>query len=788
VKAKQIANVLKMKTFLFLWLSLITLLVIFLAFFVLRVRLFPTVAVNEAPLTASLLNDESFNELSLSIPPMIEPPSAQAPSSEMPVREPPTMLQVEATLAMMRLSFAEGSAFLPILYRLPVELAVEAYYAGEIEAAIQLLSAPGAGLDQKRQLVILYWELGENARAANLLEDLLREPHLTMALRDELQMSLFFTRVLSANYADAAAMRGTLQPVLQRMNNRLRAEFYFYNALVYHEMGDLTNAEEYYRRSLDIYSWRAIAWYRLGTILLNRANGDEEILEEAEAAFMASWDQDRALTPAMLPVARFLAERGQWIQARNLLITANERRPDDPEISASLADALRRIGPPGDGSYFIRRQITVIPPRVTPAPITPGEGIMRIGLNENRHLLSVKAGGDFTIYNAETREVLYNGTARTQFWVEWDRQYSLFLRDANNRIMLTSSVPVVLELHSNEDTSIVAGVVTGAPGLNRTYRGHLEFRPGPTGITAVSIVTMGDYLYGVVPAEIPPRWPREVLYVQAIISRSYAIAQRGMFAYRGFDIWNTARSQTYMGVGIEDYRSNSAVDATRGIVLVGESNEPLMAFYSANHGGHSEDAMVMWGFEAYMQAVQDPLLPPRNAPLPPDALFRWIQLSPATYSNAPGYFFPNTYRWERWVSPEEIRRRLIEDTRVGQDPGEIHRIITRGRGISGRIVELEVQGSEGNVRVRGNPIWFTMGGLRSSLFTIRTKMAADGSVQHFVFQGAGYGHGIGLDQHAAAAKAGAGMSAGEILHHFYPRATVRMLDPYVSEENPLAAM
>ncbi|MCL2380868.1 MAG: SpoIID/LytB domain-containing protein [Treponema sp.] len=710
------------------------------------------------------------------------------------VNEAPPSALMEAELEAIPSSFVE-SFFLPYYgqdydqdyVREAYDSPVEAYYAGRIEEAMRLLSVPGMGLAQKYQLVVLHWELGENAEAANLLEELLRDPRLTLAQRDELQLELFITRVLSGSYAQAASLRNAMEPALQRMNRRRRAEIYFYIGWVYHETGDLENAEEFFRQSLEIYEWRALAWYRLGTILLGRdsdGDSDSEEGEEtwgAEEAFQTAWNKDGALTPALLPLARLLADRGEWMRSRNLLITANERRPDDPEIREALADALRRIGPPGDGLQFVRRHITDAPPRVTPAPITPGEGIMRIGLAENRQLVSVKAGGDFTIRNAETGEVLYNGEALRQFWVAWDREQSLFIHDRENRVLLTSSVPVVYELHSPEDTSIVSGVVTWAMSINRTYRGKLEFRPGPEGITVVSIVNMGDYLYGVIPAELPTSWPREIQYAQAIAARSYAIAYRGTFAYRGFDIWNTARSQTYMGVGIENANSSSAVDATRGIILVGETGEPLAAYYSANHGGHSEDSLVMWGYEMYMQAVQDPQLPPRSSPLPPDALFRWIRDAPATYSNVFGFFFPNTYRWERWVSPEEIRRRLILDNRVGQDPGEIHRIITRGRGISGRVIELEVQGSEGSVHVRGNPIWFTMGGLRSSLFTIRYKMAADGGIQYFVFQGAGYGHGIGMDQHAAAAMASAGMTAVEILHHFYPRAALRQLDPSLQE-------
>ena len=644
---------------------------------------------------------------------------------------------------------------------------VEAYYAGRIEEAILSLSGPGRSPDQKFQLVALYWEMGENARAADLLEELLSDPSLSADEREDLYLELFITRVLMGSYAMAAALRESLEPILSGMDRRRLARFYFYNAWVYHETGDPENAERYFRRSLGLYRWRAVAQYRLGTIL---QDGNPAA---AEAAFQAAWNQDRAFTRVIPPLARLLADRGQWERARDLLVVANARHPDDPEIGSALAQALHHAGPQADAVQVARGRIGAIPPRVTPAQITPGEGTMRVGLGENRRLVSVRAGGGFSIRDAATGRILHNGAAREQFWIEWRENGTLVAFGADDGILFDSSAPVLHELHSDHDTSIVVGAVAGQG--TRTFRGALEFQPRAGGLTVINVVNMGDYLYGVVPAELPASWPMEALKAQAIIARSYAIAYRGTFAERGFDIWGDARSQAYGGVGGEHPRSTAAVDATRGMILVGESGEPLAAYYSANHGGHSEDSLVMWGRDAYMQAVSDRMLPPRVSPLPPGDLFRWIREEPATYSNIPGFFFANTYRWERWISPDEIRRRLIADWRVRQDPGEIRRIVSRGRGISGRIVELEVQGSEGTVRVRGDAIWFTMGGLRSSLFTIRSKRDPDGRVRYFVFQGAGYGHGMGMDQHAAAGKAGRGMSAQEILLHFYPRASLRQL-------------
>ena len=648
---------------------------------------------------------------------------------------------------------------------------IEAYYAGCIEEAMRMLSGSRAKPEQKRQLVTLLWEIGENDAAANLLEDLIKDNRLSEGERNYLLPELFITYVLVGDYSRAAALRKNVEPIIQESDNRKIAEYYFYDAWVYHEMGDLEKAEALYRRSVAMYKWRALAWYRLGTIIQDKNP------KEAEKAFLTAWNDDRAFNPPLLPLVRLLAARGDWRQAREHLSVAAARFPNDPEIKSLMDEALRRAPVPAsvDGMNLIRRAITAAPPKVKPAAIIQDEGIMRIGLNTNRELVSVRAGGAFTLQNLQTGQVIYTGAAREQFWVARKGSAGIVITGLNNKVLFDGSNSVKYELNSNQDTSIIAGIVSGAPGTNRTYRGSLEFIPRIAGITVVNIVNMGDYLYGVVPSELPASWPQAALQAQAIAARSYAMAYRGTYADIGFDIWCTARSQAYNGVGSEHANSTAAVDATSGIILVGESDNVLAAYYSANHGGYSEDSLVLWGREAYMQAVSDVLLPPRTSLLPPDALFRWIGSSPETYSNVQGFFYSNTYRWERWIQPEEIRRRMISDSRVSQDPGEIRRIVTRGRGISGRIIELEVQGSERNVIVKGDLIWFNMGGLRSSLFTIRTMQNADGGIQYFCFQGAGYGHGIGLDQHAAGGKASKGYSAEEILRHFYPRASLRQL-------------
>jgi SpoIID/LytB domain protein len=282
-------------------------------------------------------------------------------------------------------------------------------------------------------------------------------------------------------------------------------------------------------------------------------------------------------------------------------------------------------------------------------------------------------------------------------------------------------------------------------------------------MTVVNVVNIESYLYGVIPAEMPAGWPEEAIRAQAIAARSYSLAMLGQFADRGFDLYGSPRSMAYHGAGAETTTTTRVVDDTRGLILKG-GGEPLEAYFSANHGGYSEDSRTMWGNDAYMAAVPDILLPERTGNLPLDELDAWIHAAPFSFSSVSRFHYSSSYRWEKWVAAGEIRSRLPED------PGEIRRVVSRGRGISGRVYELEVEGEDKSVFVRGNDIWAAMGALRSSLFTIGYKFDKSENVEYVIFKGAGHGHGIGLDQHGAAGMASAGYSAEEILRHYYPRA------------------
>ena len=67
------------------------------------------------------------------------------------------------------------------------------------------------------------------------------------------------------------------------------------------------------------------------------------------------------------------------------------------------------------------------------------------------------------------------------------------------------------------------------PALNGVtdglYRGAIEIQAGG-GLDAINVVSLDDYVRGVVAGEMPSSWPLEALKAQAVTARTYALATR----------------------------------------------------------------------------------------------------------------------------------------------------------------------------------------------------------------------------------------------------------------------
>ena len=103
--------------------------------------------------------------------------------------------------------------------------------------------------------------------------------------------------------------------------------------------------------------------------------------------------------------------------------------------------------------------------------------------------------------------------------------------------------------------------------------------------------------------------------------------------------------------------------------------------------------------------------------------------------------------------------------------GPIRDLVPRRTGISGRVLELEIVGAEGEMLLTGVTVRQGLG-LPESLFAISRETTLDGAVERFVITGFGRGHGVGLCQLGATAMARSGASFVAILKHYYTGITL----------------
>ncbi len=296
----------------------------------------------------------------------------------------------------------------------------------------------------------------------------------------------------------------------------------------------------------------------------------------------------------------------------------------------------------------------------------------------------------------------------------------------------------------------------------RSYRGALEIRPsekepdyGLTGsLTAVNVVSIEDYLRGVVPAEIGRLGENEIEAVkaQAVAARTYTLSRLGQYAGHGYDLEASVKDQVYGGADAEDTLIDRAIRSTEGQVLT-YLGEPIQAYYHANCGGMTEFVERVW------DKPPEPYLVPVH-----DEYCSWAE----------------NFSWvEKW-SGSALERNISAylDTILSLPNGEIGPMIDikiLRRSPSGRAEVLGVDTEKGHYEIEGDKIrWALKRGedpgllLRSTLFDLEVERDAEGLVDSVIARGRGTGHGVGMCQTGAIGMARCGSSYKEILAHFYP--------------------
>jgi stage II sporulation protein D len=267
---------------------------------------------------------------------------------------------------------------------------------------------------------------------------------------------------------------------------------------------------------------------------------------------------------------------------------------------------------------------------------------------------------------------------------------AVVLRSAGGRNLGSYKAP--LRIVGSERGLLLRGRAANAV-TNGRYRGDLELRPGALGLSAIDVVSLEDYVRGVVAGEVPGSWPAEALRAQAVAARTYAIATRKNGA--GFDQFADTRSQMYVGIAGEQPSTNAAVAGTSGEVVV-HGATPIVTYYFSSSGGRTEN-------------VENSFIGSRPQP--------WLQSVDDPYDGA-----APRHRWTVRMTLRQADARL-----GGLVKGELRGITVLQRGRSPRIVRAQVIGTRGRTAVTGPQLRARLGLYDTwARFTVITAHAVRG--------------------------------------------------------------
>ncbi len=371
---------------------------------------------------------------------------------------------------------------------------------------------------------------------------------------------------------------------------------------------------------------------------------------------------------------------------------------------------------------------------------------IRIALAQGASALEVGGGGPLRVVDDQGTALAEISSGTVASAVPLPGQVILRVAGARSG----SSASLTLE-------PVASGTVRVA---GREYRGRVLLVSTSTGLLAVNAVDLEDYVAGVVNAEMGRRGPGEeaALEAQAIVSRTFAYRVVGRWRTQGFDLVATVADQAYGGAATETEAGQTAVRATRGVILTWEGR-PIEAFFHSTCGGRTtpgQEAFVNAGLP-YLASVSD------DSPTGES----WCAISPR-------------YRWREEWTGESLRATLRASLPPlgvpGSRVGEVRNVVVTERGTSGRVTAIRIELGQSTVPVTGQairqalrPAGATL--LRSTGFQVQATRAG-GRLTRLVLEGRGNGHGVGMCQWGAVGRARAGYSAEQILSAYYSGAVL----------------
>ena len=352
---------------------------------------------------------------------------------------------------------------------------------------------------------------------------------------------------------------------------------------------------------------------------------------------------------------------------------------------------------------------------------------------------------------------------------------------SGGKVALKSSLRLVGSPITIKDIKVGAGFHF-ARNEDRTYVGEIEIRLNDSGkLIVVNVLTLDNYLQGVLPGEMTSSFPVEALKAQAICARTFFLYNFGK-NHRDdpYDVCDGVHCQAFIGISKDDMKIRKAVRETRGLVLMFE-NKLCTTPYSGVCGGHTENAENVWKSDGqpYLQGVYDidgKVQSLSTFDLSETAnMEKWTANRPTVFCNAEkngdpkfAQYSAKYFRWSYSATRSELESIIKKKT--GRDFGTLLDLVPVKRGNSGRIISLQIIGSKNTFTIgKELKIRQTLSPttLYSAAFTIE-KLPKDNSIPtDFVFKGAGWGHGVGMCQIGAGVMAKKGYNVVDILSQYY---------------------
>lgn len=149
---------------------------------------------------------------------------------------------------------------------------------------------------------------------------------------------------------------------------------------------------------------------------------------------------------------------------------------------------------------------------------------------------------------------------------------------------------------SGQFRSATGALTLRTPDGHRRYRGGIRLVAGDV----INVLSLDNYVKGVVPREMPALWEAAAVQSQAIAARTYAAYAITAHADPHYDLCDTSHCQVYGGVTDEHPNATKAVVATAQRILT-SGGKPVFAQFSASNGGYTSKG----GF-SYLPGKQDP--------------------------------------------------------------------------------------------------------------------------------------------------------------------------------------